>query len=817
MNRFSTFERTENTQPEANGILTLPLVFLPATVVLPQVVTPLTVMDERNRAACEHAISKQQTIAVAMQHKPDNHLPFAEQFQRIGTETALTMLSNRDNTMIVLGQGRRRIEIMEVVQETPFAIVRARIVATNTDAEDEIKAELDIIRQGFEQVIQMEDHLSDDVIDHIQAVTDPIVLCDLITATLSLTADQRQDILAEPDLLRRLVLLEGYIADHLRDLEIRDDLNQQVQQEMARVQREAYLREQMRVIQTELGEEDPFQQEMNELREQIEVARMPSEVRDKALIEFKRLSMMAPMSPEATVSRTYIDWLIDVPWHKRSRDNLSLSNAEQTLERDHYGLEKVKERILEHIAVRKLARNKSSSPILCFVGPPGVGKTSMGETIANALGRQFVRMSLGGVRDEAEIRGHRRTYIGSLPGRIIQTMKRAGTINPVFMLDEIDKMSADYRGDPASALLEVLDPEQNKEFVDHYLEVPYDLSNVLFITTANELYPLPEALEDRMEIIEFRAYTEEEKLEIARRFLIPKQLEKHGLSRYGIHFQNDALETVVRQYTLEAGVRNLEREIANVCRKIARLVATQKNYPKRITASLTERFLGPPQILLPHINREDSVGLVTGLVWTPGGGDTQIIEIALLPGKGSLTLTGQLGDVLQESAQTALGYMRYCAQEFDIPYEDFENFDIHIHMPEGAVPKDGPSAGITLATGIISVFTEAKVRSDIAMTGEVTLRGRVLPVGGVKEKVLAAHRYRIPNVILPAGNAKDLVDVPKQALKNLNIIFVEHMRDVLDTVLLDIPEQRQRDLIPKTGNHEDGGEASPDDDIIYDQ
>jgi ATP-dependent Lon protease len=504
--------------------------------------------------------------------------------------------------------------------------------------------------------------------------------------------------------------------------------------------------------------------------------------------------MVPPIAPEVGMIRGYLDWIVALPWTNASEDNLDLERAQQILDAEHYGLPRVKDRILEHIAVRKLAKDRMKTPIMCFVGPPGVGKTSLGRSIARALGREFVRVSLGGVQDEAEIRGHRRTYIGAMPGRIIQTMRRAGTVNPVFMLDEIDKLGADFRGDPAAALLEALDPEQNSEYSDHYLDMDYDLSKVMFITTANDLYPLPEALLDRMEIIEFPSYTEEDKLQIARQFLIPEQLEAHGVADRNIRFERDSLESLVRAYTYEAGVRNLNREVGAICRKLARLVAENKVHPKRIRAKHIETYLGPPEFIALRANDRDSIGVATGVAWTPMGGDVLTIEASLMPGKGNMTLTGQLGDIMQESAQVALTYLRSRARDLDVPYDDFENYDVHIHLPEGAVPKDGPSAGITLATALISVFTERKIRADFSMTGEITLRGKVLPVGGIKEKLLAARRAQIKNIILPEHNRKDLVEIPARALKDLNIVFVEDMQQVIDAVLLEPPaDGRRRD------------------------
>jgi ATP-dependent Lon protease len=544
------------------------------------------------------------------------------------------------------------------------------------------------------------------------------------------------------------------------------------------------LREQMRVIQNELGEMDIFQQELNDLREKIAATPMPEEVEQKALKELGRLMMIPPMAPEVGIIRTYLDWLLDLPWLKTTEDNLDLEHAAKVLDAEHFGLPKAKDRILEHIAVRKLAADKMKSPILCFAGPPGTGKTSLGKSIAKALGREFVRVSLGGVHDEAEIRGHRRTYIGALPGRIIQTMRQAGTINPVFMLDEIDKLGVDFRGDPAAALLEALDPEQNHAYSDHYLDVHYDLSKVMFITTANYLDPIPPALLDRMEVIEFPGYIEEEKLSIARQFLIPRQLEQHGLTEPGVRFDDGAIRMICREYTYEAGVRNLDREIAKICRKLARRLAENKTVPRRITADSLNKYLGPPPFLPTLAEEQDEIGVATGLAWTEGGGDMMAIEVTLMPGKGNLQLTGQLGDVMQESAQAALSFTRSRAGQLGIDPDEFDRLDIHVHLPEGAIPKDGPSAGITLATALISALTQRKVRRDVAMTGEITLRGRVLPVGGVREKILTAHRNGIKNVLLPRRNEKDLVEISKHTLRDLNIVLVSHMDDVLEQALL---------------------------------
>ncbi len=582
------------------------------------------------------------------------------------------------------------------------------------------------------------------------------------------------------------------MAQELDVLELEDEIQSRTKSEVDRTQREFYLREQMKVIQTELGEGDPWMAEIAELRARIEGVGLPEEAELRALKEIGRLTQMPPVSPEVGIIRTYIDWILELPWDKSTKDNLNVNNAAEILEKFHYGLPKAKERILEFIAVKKLRPKKTRQPILCFIGPPGTGKTSLGRSIAEALGRKFVRLSLGGVRDEAEIRGHRRTYIGALPGRILQTMRRAESSNPLFMLDEIDKLGMDFRGDPASALLEVLDPEQNYAFSDHYLELPFDLSKVMFITTANTEATIPHALLDRMEVIEFPGYIEEEKLEISRRFLLPRQVEENGLDDEEIRFSEQAIQRIIREYTYEAGVRNLEREIGRVCRKIARLKAEEKQYPTQIGSTSIEKFLGPPQFFNLEAEREDEIGVATAVAWTANGGEIMPVEVLLIEGKGNLQLTGQLGEVMQESVQAALSYLKSRAKEFNIDPEEFENLDIHLHIPEGAIPKDGPSAGITVATALTSAFTKQKVRRDVGMTGEITLRGRVLPVGGVREKVLAAHRAGVKTVIIPKRNLKDLVDVPKKARNDLNIHPVEHLDEVLKIAILPLKPTGKR-------------------------
>jgi ATP-dependent Lon protease len=618
-------------------------------------------------------------------------------------------------------------------------------------------------------------------------IEDPGWLADMIVTAISPSLEIRQELLMTLDPLQRLKRVIGILAKEADVLELEDEIHTRAQGEVDRSQREFYLRERMKAIQTELGEGDIWVREVQELRSRIEGISLPEEVQVRALKEVDRLSQMPPMSPEVGIIRTYIEWILELPWTQATEDNLDVRHASKVLEQGHYGLKQAKERILEYIAVRSLKPKRTRQPILCFVGPPGTGKTSLGKSIAEALGRKFVRLSLGGVRDEAEIRGHRRTYIGALPGRILQTMRRAGTINPLFMLDEVDKLGLDFRGDPAAALLEVLDPEQNFAFSDHYLELPYDLSKVLFITTANTTASIPPALLDRMEVIEFPGYVEEEKIEIAHRFLIPRQLEENGLEEGEVTITDQALQRIIREYTYEAGVRNLEREIGRICRKIARLKAEGKRYPTKVGAASIERFLGPPQFFNLEAERQDEVGVATGIAWTESGGELMPVEVLLLEGKGNLQITGQVGNVMQESAQAALSYLKSRSKQLHIDPEKYENLDIHIHIPEGAIPKDGPSAGITIATALISAFTGRKVHREVGMTGEITLRGRILPVGGVREKVLAAHRAGLKTIILPRRNMKDLVDVPKKARSELRIVPVEHMDQVLDIALDQTP------------------------------
>ena len=771
-----------------NEVIEAPLLPLRDMVVFPRMVTPLFVGRDSSIEAIEETYELGEPLIAVAQRNVDVVEPGPEDLFTLGTEVDVgRMLRLPDGTISMLSQGFRRVQIVEYVHLEPYIRVRALPIYEVTQKTALTEALMRAVLALFEKVVQLNRNLPEDAYVFAMNIDEPGWLADLAAQALDLEVGERQEVLEIIDPAARLQRVSILLAKELDVLELEDRIHLQVQQELDKSQREYFLREQIKIIQSELGETDVYTQEVNGLRGKIAEMDLPEETLTRANKELDRLTAMPPMSPETGMIRTYLDWLIELPWTETTEDNLDVKHVEAVLESRHYGLPKAKERILEYIAVRRMAADKMRSPILCFVGPPGTGKTSMGRSIAEALGRKFVRMSLGGVRDEAEIRGHRRTYIGSLPGRIIQTMRRAGTINPLFMLDEVDKIGMDFRGDPAAALLEVLDLEQNHAFSDHYLEVPYDLSKVLFITTANILSPVPPALQDRVEVIEFPGYIDEEKLEIARRFLIPRQLEEHGLTDISLTFTDGALRTLMREYTYEAGVRNLDREIASICRKVTRRLAEGGSPPGRIQANTLFRYLGPPQFIRNQTEEQDGVGIATGLAWTEAGGDLTPVEVVLMPGKGNLLLTGQLGEVMQESAQAALSYTRSRSEDLAIKSDAFESTDIHVHLPEGAIPKDGPSAGITIATTLISAFTGRAVRHDVAMTGEITLRGRVLPVGGLKEKMMAAYRADLKTVIIPKRNKKDLVDIPQRVQRSLNIILAERMDEVLATALLPLP------------------------------
>ena len=777
-------------------VIEAPLLPLRDMVIFPRMVTPLFVGRDRSMEAIDVANARGEPLITVAQRDTDVTEPGPEDLFTFGTEVDIgRTLRMPDGTISILTQGLQRVQIVEYVHLEPYIRVRALPIHEPADEAPLTKALMRAVLALFEKVVQLNRNLPEDVYVFAMNVDEPGWLADLMAQALDLEVAERQDVLETLDTAARLQRVSVLLAKELDVLELEDHIHSQVQQELDKSQREYFLREQMKVIQSELGETDIYAQEVNELREKVAQIDLPDEARARASKELDRLASMPPMSPETGIIRTYLDWLVELPWAEITEDNLDVRHAEEVLESRHYGLPKAKERILEYIAVRHLAADKMRSPILCFVGPPGTGKTSLGQSIAEALGRKFVRVSLGGVRDEAEIRGHRRTYIGSLPGRVIQTMRRAGTINPLFMLDEVDKLGMDFRGDPASALLEVLDPEQNHAFSDHYLEVPYDLSKVLFITTANVLDPVPPALRDRMEVIEFPGYIDEEKLEIARRFLIPRQLAEHGLEGTPLAFSESVLRALTREYTYEAGVRNLERQIASICRKVARRIAEGEAPPSRIMVRMLARYLGPPQFIRGLVEEQDGVGIATGVAWTEAGGDLMPVEVVLMPGKGNLLLTGQLGEILQESAQAALSYTRSRSEDFDIDSEVFDKTDVHIHLPEGAIPKDGPSAGITIATALVSAFTGRAVHHDVGMTGEITLRGRVLPVGGLKEKMLTAYRAGLKTVVIPKRNKKDLVEIPRRVKRGVDVILADHMDEVLAKALLPpspAPPRRRR-------------------------
>jgi ATP-dependent Lon protease len=768
-----------------DGIFDRPFLPLRDLVLFPQMVMPLFVGRERSLAAIKVAVANDETLIVAAQEDGEIVDPSEVDIYRIGTEVMIgRTLRMPDSTTSVLAQGRRRIEILEFTQWDPYIRVRVRAIPEPDEWHNTTEALMRAVVALFEKIVDLNRKLPEEVYAFAINIEEPGWLADFIASTLDLPLDIKQEILETFDPNKRLQKVSVHLARELDVLEMEDQIHSQVQQEVDKMQREHFLREQMRVIQSELGEMDTFTQELSELRDAFTSKALPDEVRAKADKELARLASMPPMSPEIGVIRTYLDWILELPWLEKTDDNLDVTQASKVLDADHFGLDKVKDRILEFIAVKSIAAEAMRTPILCFVGPPGTGKTSIGQSIAKSLNREFIRISLGGVRDEAEIRGHRRTYVGALPGRILQAMRRAGTVNPLFMLDEVDKLGQDFRGDPAAALLEVLDPEQNRAFVDHYLDLDYDLSGVLFITTANLLDTIPPALHDRMEVIEFSGYLEEEKLEISRQFLIPRQLEQHGLLDKGIKLDDSGLKMIIRQYTYEAGVRNLEREIANVCRKVARRVVEKKRYPKRITSKQLIDLLGPPRMTQQFLREEDEVGVATGVAWTAAGGDILFIEVTVMPGKGGLTLTGQLGDVMQESAQAALSYTRSHADIWGINDEIFENTDVHIHIPEGAVPKDGPSGGAAMAVALISAFTNRPIRRDAGMTGEITLRGRILPVGGIREKALAARRVGIKTFLMPKKNEPDLIDIPKKLRQDMEFVKIDRMHQLLDAVLL---------------------------------
>jgi ATP-dependent Lon protease len=849
----------------------LPLLPLRDMVIFPHMVTSLFVGREKSLRAIESAMTDERVLVAVAQRDPEDEEVSPEDLYEMGVELVIgRSLKMPDGTNSLLVQGQRRVRVTRYLHTDPFILVQGQPIEEKVEKNPAVEALMRAVLALFEKIVKLSRTLSEESYVAAMNVDEPGWLADLIASTITLSQEDRQTILGTVDPIERLQALSLMLAKELDVLDLENRIQDRVQSEVDKSQREFYLREQMKAIAHELQDYDPATREATDLRTKIEAAGMPEEVQAKALEELERLQAMPMGMPEVGVIRTYLDWLINLPWALETPDHLDIRAAAQVLDANHYGLGKVKERVLEYMAVRKLAQGKMRSPILCFVGPPGVGKTSLGRSIATALGRRFVRVSLGGIHDEAEIRGHRRTYIGALPGRIIQTMKTAGTINPVFMMDEIDKVGADFRGDPSAALLEVLDPEQNVAFSDHYLDVPYNLSKVMFIMTANLLDPIPPALLDRMDVIELPGYIEDEKYHIARQLLVPRQIEEHGLTPAHIRFSDGAIRRLIREYTREAGVRNLEREIGTICRKVAKQVAEQlpvdpipaangeaasveplhlpisagdlntepldaivpametgklgRLHPaaaaeapaesdevtsdmapaieaaddadsrngKRIRARIIherelERYLGAPRFSYGMAEEQDEVGVATGVSWTPVGGDTISVEVSLMEGKGGLLLTGQLGDVMKESAQAALTYARSRARHLGIDPTRFEKTDIHVHVPAGAIPKDGPSAGVTLATALVSALTGRKTRRDVAMTGEITLRGKVLPIGGLKEKVLAAHRAGISTFVLPSKNEKDLDEIPPRVLRGLRMMPVDDLDSVLKVALQPAP------------------------------
>ncbi len=766
----------------------LPLLPLRDIVVFPHMVVPLFIGRDKSIAALDAALSQDRLIFLGAQRDASTNDPEEDDIYRIGTVAHIVqILKLPDGTVKVLVDGRFRARLLHFLPNDRYFQVSVEEFPIEQFEGATTEALVRNVVASFENYAKLSKKIPSEVLMQLGSPDNPAKLADTVAAHLPIKLLDKQEILELPTSREQMEKILALLAAEIEILEIEKKIRGRVKKQMEKTQREFYLNEQMRAIQKELGQGDEGRTELDELEEKIKNKKMNKEAQQKADKEIKKLRLMSPMSAEATVSRNYIDWLISIPWQERTEDKLDIEAAEKVLNEDHYGLEKVKERILEYLAVRKLVE-KLKGPILCFVGPPGVGKTSLAKSVARATGRKFVRMSLGGVRDEAEIRGHRRTYIGALPGKIMQQMKKAGTVNPVFLLDEVDKMSMDFRGDPSSALLEVLDPEQNNTFNDHYLDVDYDLSDVMFITTANMLYGIPAALQDRMETIRIPGYTEVEKLHIAIDHLLPRKKVEHGLPADRILFSDSAILQVIRYYTREAGVRNLERELASILRKIAREFVKEKDPGKiRVTPQSVRRYLGVTKYRYGEAEEKRQPGLATGLAWTEFGGELLLIEAAIMPGKGNLKVTGKLGEVMQESAHAALSYIRTRAEIMELEKDFYQKIDIHIHVPEGAIPKDGPSAGITMATALASALLRVPARNDLAMTGEITLRGRVLPIGGVKEKLLAAHRGGIKTVILPSENEKDLAEIPGKIKKNLKIIFVRHMDEVISAAI-EMPE-----------------------------
>lgn len=781
-----------------NKKMTLPLLPLRDLIVFPHMMMPLFVGREKSINALEDAMANQVDIVLAAQKDAKTNNPGADDIFDIGTMgTIIQLLRLPDGTVKVLVEGKKRVKIHSFIDDGDKCFrVEVEVLEEKIDSEVEAKALIRSVKTTFENYVKLNKRIPPEILMRVAAIESASELADIIVAQLNLKIEDKQKLLEMDDPTKRLEELLGMMSGEIEILEVEKKIRNRVKQQMERSQKEYYLNEQMQAIQKELGDKDDFQAEIEELYEKSKTKRMSKEARDKIEKEIKKLKMMSPMSAEAAVVRNYIDWVLNLPWQDYATETLDINKAKEVLDDDHWGLEKVKERILEYLAVQTLTSGLAG-PILCLVGPPGVGKTSLGRSIADSLNKEFSRISLGGVRDEAEIRGHRRTYVGAMPGKIIQSIRKCETGNPVILLDEIDKMSMDFRGDPSSALLEVLDPEQNVTFQDHYLELDYDLSKIMFIATANSLHPIPRPLLDRMEVIQLEGYIEREKVEIAKKYLFSKQIERHGLKDYGVVVQDAAITYLVRNYTREAGVRNLERQIATLCRKIAKEVvkeeleekrsnkktAASKKASRKITPKKIQELLGAPRFKHGKIERDNEIGLTNGLAWTEVGGDLLVVEVSVVPGRGKFTITGQLGDVMKESCVAALSYVRSRGPLFDLDKEYYFNNDVHIHVPEGAIPKDGPSAGIAITTSIVSAMLKIPVKRTVAMTGEVTLRGRVLAIGGLKEKILAAHRGGIKTVIIPKENEKDLKDIPSEVLKELKVVMVDHVDQVLVNAL----------------------------------
>jgi ATP-dependent Lon protease len=795
------FRNDEKKDPKGNRpqARVVPLLPLRDIIVFPHMVVPLFVGREKSIAALEEAMGSDKDILLAAQKKAKTNEPAPDDIFEMGTlGTILQLLRLPDGTVKVLVEGKKRARIRRYASQEKFFLVEAEEVEETNERNVEIEALVRSVHATFEAYVKLNKRIPPEMLMSVATIDDPARLADTIVAHLSLKLNDKQAILEEQSAAKRLEKLYELMQGEIEILQVEKKIRTRVKKQMEKTQKEYYLNEQMQAIQKELGERDEFKSELQELEEKIKNKKMSKEATAKAKKELRKLKMMSPMSAEATVVRNYIDWILSLPWYEYTKDKIDINEAEQVLNDDHYGLKKPKERILEYLAVQAMVE-KMKGPILCFVGPPGVGKTSLGKSIAKALGRKFVRISLGGVRDEAEVRGHRRTYIGALPGKIIQSLKKSGSGNPVFLLDEIDKMSTDFRGDPSSALLEVLDPEQNHTFNDHYLDLDYDLSKVMFICTANTLHGIPAPLQDRLEIIRIAGYTDLEKLSIAQKYLVAKQKEQNGLDKVDITFSRKALLELTHRYTKESGVRGLEREVATLCRKVAKDVLRNgtQNEKIRVTTKKVHKLLGPPRFSYGKTEERDEIGLVTGLAWTEVGGELLQTEATVIPGKGKLILTGKLGDVMQESAQAAMSYVRSRAERFGLDKKFFDLVDIHIHVAEGAVPKDGPSAGVTMATAMVSALTRVPVRKDVAMTGEITLRGRVLPIGGLKEKALAAHRGGTKIILIPKENAKDIREIPMKIRRELTIIPVDHVDEVMRHALkLENPDAFFRNVEP---------------------